>query len=162
MSGTQAAKAKTYWQTALELPEEVFAVWRKPDRTLNPAAIVATLDPDGTPHTAPFGSLRAITPRLLRLGTWRGHNTYATLCRDARVAVTMIAPPDIAVSIRGHARVVREQMSADEHYAIIEVDIKEVKNDVTGALVIESAIAVSVRDEHRDWFQAVLGEIEKL
>lgn len=160
MSSTQAAPAKTYWHTAPQLPEEVFRVWRKPNRTLNPAAIVATIDPDGTPHTAPFGSLRAITPRLLRLGMWHSHDTYINLCRDARVAVTMIAPPDIAVGVRGHARVARERMSADEHYAVIEIDIEEVKNDMTGALVIESAITVSVRDERRGWFQAVLGEIE--
>jgi flavin reductase (DIM6/NTAB) family NADH-FMN oxidoreductase RutF len=160
MSGTQEVQEKAYWHTAPELPEGVFAVWHKPNRTLNPTAIVATIDPSGTPRAAPFGSLRAVTPRILRLSTWRGHNTYANLCRDERVAVTMVAPPDIAVSIRGRARVTKERMSADEHYAIVEIDIEEVKNDMTGAIVIESAITVSVRDEHRDWFQAVLSEME--
>jgi flavin reductase (DIM6/NTAB) family NADH-FMN oxidoreductase RutF len=160
MSGTQAAQQKTYWQTAPELPPEVFAAWHKPHRTLNPTAIVATLDSDGTPHAAPFGSLRAVTPRILRLSTWRGHTTYTNLCRDERVAVTMVAPPDLAVSIRGRARVTKERMSADEHYAIVEIDVEEVKNDMTGAIVIESAITVSVRDEHRGWFQTVLSEME--
>ena len=160
MSGTQGAQEKTYWHTAPELPEEVFTMWHKPHRTLNPIAIVATIDPDGTPNTAPFGSLRAVTPRMLRLGTWRGHNTYTNLCRDGRVAVTMVAPSDIAVSIRGRARIAKERMGADERYAIVEIDIEEVKNDMTGAIVVESAITVSVRDEHRDWFQVVLGEME--
>jgi uncharacterized protein YhfF len=158
--GIQGAHERAHWHTAPELPEEVFAVWHKPDRTLNPAAIVATIDPDGTPHAAPFGSLRAVTPRMLRLGTWRGHNTYANLCRDGRVAVAMVAPPDKAVSIRGRARVARERMSADERYAVVEIDIEEVKNDMTPAILVESAITVSIRDERRDWFQSVLGEME--
>ena len=41
------------------------------------AAIVATTDADGKPHTAPFGSLRVQSPSALRFGCDRGHDTYA-------------------------------------------------------------------------------------
>ena len=41
-----------------------------------------------------------------------------------------------------------------------ERSIDEVKSDISGALVVESAITASVRDEYRDWLQAVLGEVE--
>jgi flavin reductase (DIM6/NTAB) family NADH-FMN oxidoreductase RutF len=58
------------------------------------------MDKDGTPHTAPFGSVRAVTPRLLRLISARYHDTYANLARDGRAVVALLAPPDIAVSIR--------------------------------------------------------------
>ena len=105
---------KTYWPTAPELPEEVFAVLHKPDRAINPIAIVATVDEDGSPRTAPFGSVRAITPRLLRLTSWHGHDTYANLCRDGRVMIAVLAPPDISVSIRGRARVTKECLETDE------------------------------------------------
>ncbi|KPL14867.1 MAG: hypothetical protein AMJ93_17150 [Anaerolineae bacterium SM23_84] len=158
----QESGERTRWRRAPELPPEVFAAWRKPSRGFNPISIVATLDPDGTPHTAPFGSLRAVTPRLLRLCSWRGHDTYKNLCRDERVTVAMLAPPNLAVSVRGRARVVREQMKSDEHYAVVDIDVEEVKNDMGRAFVIETALTISLRDEYRHWFEAALGELEEM
>jgi len=153
------SQVRRRWRRAPELPPEVFEVLRKPNRGINPVTIVATVDPDGTPHAAPFGSVRAVTPRLLRMISLHYHDTYANLCRDGRAMVALVAPPNIAVSIRGQARVVREQMNASEHSAIIEIDIKEVKNDmVAGA--IGSAITFFPRDEHQTWFEAVLAEVE--
>jgi hypothetical protein len=157
---SQPTPSAACWQTASELPEAVFAAWRKLSRALNPTAIMATLDADGCPHTAPFGSLRAATPRLLRFVTWRGHDTFANLCRDDRVAVALVAPPDLAVSIRGRARVVRARMASDGEYAIVEIDVEEVKNDMVRSVVIESGITVAVRERARPWFDAVLGELE--
>jgi len=153
---------KRHWHTASELPQEVFEAWRKPNRAINPIAVVATVDPDGTPRTAPFGSLRAVTPRLLRLISWRGHDTYTNLCRDGRVTVTLITPPDMAVSVRGRARVVRKQMNADEHYAVVDIDVEEVKNDMVRTVVIESAITVSIPDEYKGWFEASLSEVDEM
>ena len=105
---------RPFWHTASELPEDVFAAWRKPERAISPVAIVATTDPDGTPRTAPFGSLRALTPRLLQLCSHHSHDTYVNLCRDERVSVALVSP-DVAASVRGRARVVRERMEHDEN-----------------------------------------------
>ena len=160
MSQEQAPPEKTYWPTASELPAEVFAALHKPDRAINPIAIVATVDEDGAPRTAPFGSLRAITPRLLRLTSWHGHDTYVNLCRDGRVMVAVLAPPDISVSIRGQARIAKECLDADEHHAAMDIDIEEVKNDMVRRLVIESGVTVSVKEGFAGWFDSLLGEIE--
>jgi flavin reductase (DIM6/NTAB) family NADH-FMN oxidoreductase RutF len=162
MSDSQAAERRGPWRTSSELPQEVFAVLRKPERAINPVAIVATVDEDGSPHTAPFGSVRAATPRLLRLTSWRGHGTYANLIRDGRVSVSVVAPPDVAVSVRGRARVAREQMVADEQYAMVEIDVEEVKNDMVRSVLIETALTVSPREQHVAWFEAVLGELEAM
>jgi hypothetical protein len=67
------------WRSAFELPPDVFAALHKPDRAINPVTIVATVDSDGRPRTAPFGSLRAITPQLLRLACGNYHDTYPTV-----------------------------------------------------------------------------------
>ena len=154
------AQGREYWETAPQLPPEVYSVLCKPNQALDPAAIVATIDPDGAPHVAPFGSVRASTPRLLRLISWHGHDTYANLCRDDRVMISFLAPPNIAVSVRGRARVVRERMNADENYAVVEIDVEEVKNDMVRSVVIESGIMLSAVDPWRDWFRAVLSEAE--
>ncbi len=71
------------------------------NRRIGSAVVVATVDPDGTPHTAPFGSLCYISPRTLRFGCDRKHDTYANIRRNGQVVVSLLAPPDIAVSIKG-------------------------------------------------------------
>ena len=66
------------------------------------------------------------------------------------------------MSVRGRARVVRERMNADEHYAVIKIDIEEVRNDMVRSVVIEGAVTISARDEYLPWFQAVLVEMEEM
>lgn len=152
-----------YSKRKSELPEEVFKVLSKPNRAISPPAIVATVDLDGTPHTAPFGSLRAITPKLLRFSSWRGHDTYKNLCRDGRVMVVFLAPPNIAASIRGSAKVVREQMNSDKNYAIVEIEVQQVKYDMVRTVTIDDTIRISPRgEEATKWFQAVVGEVEEM
>ena len=143
-----------------ELPATVFNAWKKPQRALNPVAVIATVDPDRTPHTAPFGSLRAVTPRLLRFITWHGHDTYTNICRDGRVMVFLLSPPDSAVRVGGKATVVKEHMDADNSYAVVEVSIDSVKNDMVPRIVLETALTISVPDQYAAWFEKVLGEIE--
>jgi len=157
----EESQVRRRWRRAPELPPEVFEVLRKPNRAINPVTIVATVDADGTPHAAPFGSVRAVTPRLLRMISLHYHDTYANLCRDGRVMVALVAPPNIAVSIRGRARVVRERMNTDERSAILEIDVEEVKNDMVAG-VIGSAITFFPRGENQDWFEAALSEVEEM
>ena len=158
----QGTRARERWRRAPELPPHVFAVLHKPDRAINPVTIVATVDPDGAPRTAPFGSLRAVTPKLLRLACNHYHDTYANLCRDGRVSVALLAPPDIAVSIRGRTRVVKERMDIGEHSVILEIDVEEVKNDMMRRGVIESAIGFTPPDDLKDYYVGAIAEIEDL
>jgi hypothetical protein len=146
------------WQTETELPPEVFEAWHKPDGAISPVAIVATADPDGAPRTAPFGSLRAITPRLLRLFSWREHDTYANLCRDGRVSVALVSA-DVAVSVSGRARVVREHAQHDQQFAILDIDVDEVKNDMAYRVVVESGIETVPKERHKPWYSAAMAEL---
>jgi hypothetical protein len=92
----------------------------------------------------------------------RYHDTFTNLCRDGRVMVALVSPPDIAVSIRGRAKVVREQMDIGEHYAALEIDIEEVKNDMVGSGDVGSGITFFPHTETQDWFDAALGELEDM
>lgn len=161
-SMTQSTPSQEFWQTLPELPQDVFLVWQKLNRAFNPTAIVATREPDGTPHTAPFGSLRAISPRILRFATWRGHETYTNICRDDRVGVFLLSPPGMAVSVKGRARIAREIMEADPNYAVIEIDIDMVKNDMVRRIVLQSAITIHIPDQYMGWFEALLGELDTM
>jgi hypothetical protein len=155
-------QAREHWRRAPELPPYVFEVLHKPNRAINPIAIVATVDPDGMPRTAPFGSLRAVTPQLLRLACNRHHDTYVNLCGDGWVSVALLAPPDIAVSIRGRARLVQDRMAIGEHLAVLEIDVQEVKNDMMRRGVIESAVGFEPPGDLKDYYVGAIAEIEDL
>ncbi len=141
------------WRRSPELLEDAFRAWRKADGELNPSSVVATVDEDGCPHIAPFGSMRAVTPRLMRFIVHRYHDTLSNLKRDARVMVAMISDPDIAVSIKGNARVVEEPFILDENYALVEIDINEVKNDMPIKIGIETGIAISPSGPFVEWWK---------
>ena len=164
MGGSQVQETREgeRWRRALELPPDVFAVLHKPNRAINPVTVVATVDPDGTPRTAPFGSLRAVTPKLLRLACNHYHDTYANLCRDRRVSVALLAPPNIAVSILGRARVVKEQMDVAEHLVVVEIDVEEVKNDMMRRGIIESAVGFTPPEDLKDYYVGAIAEIEDM
>jgi Pyridoxamine 5'-phosphate oxidase len=161
MTSDQAPQARqSFWQTATELTPEVFEAWHKPNLAISPVAVVATTDPDGAPRAVPFGSLRAITPRLLRLCSFRDHDTYSNFCRDGRVTVVMISPPDVSVSVRGRARIVREKMKHDEDFAVLDIDIEQVKNDMAYRIVIESGVSISAKERFKPWYDAAMAELE--
>ena len=159
---SQEAGKNEHWRRAPELPPYVFAALHKPERAINPIVVVATVDADGMPRTAPFGSLRAINPRLLRLACAQYHDTYANLCRDGRVSVALLAPPNIAVSIRGRARVVKERMDTGKQLAVLEIDVEEIKNDMMRRGAIESAVGFAPPEELRDFYVGAIAEIEDM
>lgn len=150
------------WRSASELPADVFAALHKPNRAINPVTIVATVDSDGRPRTAPFGSLRAITPQLLRLACGNYHDTYVNLRRDGQVSVAVLAPPDIAVSIRGRARIIKGQMDIAKHLVAVEIDIEEVKNDMMRRGIIESAVGFAPPEDLKDFYVGAIAEIEDM
>jgi hypothetical protein len=158
----QQTPDREQWRRASELPPDVFAALHKPNRAINPVTIVATVDSDGRPRTAPFGSLRAITPQLLRLACGNYHDTYANLCRDGQVSVAVLAPPNIAVSIRGRARVVKAQMDIAEHLVAVEIDIEEVKNDMMRRGIIESAVGFTPPEDLKGFYVGAIAEIEDM
>jgi len=152
LSKVDQSTQKERWRRAPELLEDAFSAWRKADGALNPSSVVATIDEDGAPRLAPFGSMRAVTPKLLRFIAHRYHDTLANLKRDPRIMVAMICPPDIAVSVRGRARVVEEPFSLDQNYALVEIDIDEVKNDMPVRIGIDTGISISPSGPFVAWW----------
>jgi len=149
------------WRRAPELPETAFRAWHKTKGELNPSSVVATVDEDGFPHIAPFGSMRAVSPKLLRFIAHRYHDSLHNLKRDPRVMVALISKPDIAVSIKGIARVVEEPFNIDQNYALIEIDIDEVKNDMPVRIGIDSGITISPSGPFVTWWDEIWRKMKK-
>lgn len=149
------------WRRSPELREDAFQIWQKHGGVMNPSSVIATIDEDGSPRTAPFGSLHALTPKLLRVVINKYHDTLANIARDGRVMVSLMCPTDIAVSVKGHARVVEETWSFDERYAIVEIDIEEVKNDLPARINVETGITISATGPFQEWWRACWNELSK-
>lgn len=141
-----------------ELPEDVVEVLTRPPG--DAVAIVATVDDDGAPRTATFGAMRPVGPRELRFACNRAHATYDNITRDGRVMVATFAPPDVAVGIRGRARVVKERMDSLPEDAVVHLEVESVKNDHLPYTPIASGITYSMSAEIADRLDAVNEELE--
>lgn len=49
-------------------------------------------------------------------------------------------------------------MKCDLEYAILEIDVEEVKNDLGERITIDSGITVRAREQDEHWFNAILAE----
>lgn len=140
------------------LSSEVMAALRQPPGAAT--AILATVDADGSPRTAAFGSVRPISPTQLRFGCDRTHDTFANLVRDGRVMVAFLAPPAVAVGIRGRAWVVREQIEVWPTDAVIEIEVEAVKDDLLPGAPIVGGITYDLSNELAVRVQAYIDEVE--
>jgi len=123
--------------------------------------VVATVDEDGSPRTAPFGWVYVKDGRTLRFSTSRGHDTYKNIVRDGRVMVCLMEEGNIAVSIKGNARVCKEKLNVREYCAMVEVDITGVKNDVTSVARVISGIKCEINERYVEITKGVYAELMK-
>lgn len=142
------------WRRSPILLDDVYDAWRKEGGFLNPSSVVATTDEDGAPRTAPFGSLHAVSPSRLRVVIYRHHDTLKNIHRDGRVMVALVSPPNIAVSVKGVGFVIEDPWSVDERYAIVEIAVSEVKNDLPMQIGIQSGISISATGPFQEWWKS--------
>jgi uncharacterized pyridoxamine 5'-phosphate oxidase family protein len=123
--------------------------------------VVATVDEDGSPRTAPFGWVYAKDGRTLRFSTSRSHDTYKNIVRDGRVMVCLMEEGNTAISIKGNARICKEQLSVREHCAIVNVDIIGIKSDVTSVGSVISGIKCKINERYVEMTKSVYTEMMK-
>lgn len=122
--------------------------------------VVATVDKDGSPRTAPFGWVYAKDSKTIRFSTSRGHDTYKNIVRDGRVMVCLMEEGNTAISIKGNARVYKEQLeSVSSHIAIVEIDITDVKSDVTRVASVISGIKCEINERYVEMTKFVYTEM---
>jgi hypothetical protein len=123
--------------------------------------IVATVDEDGSPRTAPFGWVYAPDSQHLRFATSRGHDTYKNIVRNGRVMVCLLEEENIALSIKGNAKVCKDPLDSWQHMAMVEIDITAIKSDVTRVGNVISGINTKVNDRFLDMMNDVYAEMKK-
>jgi hypothetical protein len=78
------------------------------------------------------------------------------------VSVAVLAPPNIAVSIRGRARIVKGQMDIAKQLVAVEIDIEEVKNDMMRRGIIKSALGFAPPEDLKGFYVGAIAEIEDM
>ena len=68
--------------------------------------------------------------------------------------VCMVSAPDSAISVRGTAIVAEEPWSVDERYALVEIAIHEVKNDMPMQIGIERGITIMASGPFQQWWRS--------
>ena len=149
-----------FWVTRADLPDNVFKLYHNNEQ-FPPPVIVATVGRTGSPNTAPFGSIYAVTPSLLRFACDRRHDTYVNIALNNRVMINILAPPDIAVSVSGRARVVKEEMRVMSTDAILEVEVAQVKNDYLRGTKITTPVTYTVPDNQNDFLRLYQSEVRE-
>jgi len=130
-----------------ELPQDAYELLR----TQAVDVVIATVDEDGFPRTAPYGLIRALDRKTLRVGIGPGKRTYANIVRNGKVMVCVLAEGNIALGIRGRARVIKERMESwNIHVAMIEITILEVKSDALTWVHIIQGIQVQLSDDIKE------------
>jgi hypothetical protein len=74
--------------------------------------------------------------------------------------IAFISPPDIAVSIRVRAKVVKEQMDLLSTDAVIEMEVGEVKNDMLRGMAFESGVSYRLPESAMKLLDAYVSELE--
>ena len=130
------------------------------NRRIGSAVVVATVDANGAPHTVPLGSICFVS-KIMRFGCDRKHDTYENIKRNGQVVVSLVAPPDIAVSIKDKARVAKEGMELVNTDAVIEVGVEEVKDDLIPGSFLVSGILYSAEKHVKDFITKYIDEVRR-
>ncbi len=113
----------------------------------NSTAILATMDKENHPHTAPYNGIIACDPKHLRVAICKDNQTYSNIMESGNVAVALLEEGDIAVCIKGIAQVVRSYMDFDYNMAIIDIEINEVRKNNSSQFFVTQGIRTKYRSE---------------
>lgn len=109
--------------------------------------VVATVDNDGLPHTAPYNQLIAVDAGHLRLAINRQDETFRALRDYGLTMLAVLEEGDIAAGIKGRARILRDKMDTNCNLAVVEIEVEEVKRDNSPTHYVLSGVRTRHRDE---------------
>lgn len=123
------------------LPPEVVDLFNKELTTV----IVSTVTEDGVPHAMPVHLLAAPNDKTIRMSLVKGHQTVANIKNNGQAFITVLEATDLAMGIRGTAKVVREPMNNNPAMCMVEFKVEQIKSDTTPTVIVTQG----VRTQHR-------------
>lgn len=126
-----------------ELNPTLIEVFKKRVNTV----IIASIDEDYRPHTAPFNHITVLDSRHLRVAISKYHQTLRNIVENVYVALAVLDEGDIAVCIKGTAQVVKEVMDTDRNLVMIEIEITEIRKDNSPDFFVTQGIRIHHKNE---------------
>ncbi|MGE5558054.1 MAG: pyridoxamine 5'-phosphate oxidase family protein [Bacillota bacterium] len=102
--------------------------------------ILATVNQDATPHTSPMNLMVAPDPKHIYLAIARNSQTLANIRLHEPAALALLDEGNIAVCIKGLAKVIKENMDANYNLAVIALGVAEVKNDASPQFLVVQGV----------------------
>lgn len=125
--------------------------------------VVGTVDEDGNPNTAPVSLIVARDENTLLVTLKRGQTTTKNLERNGRIIIEVVADEDVVLGIRGEAELVKEKMERNEAMSLWKVNIEEIKQDTSPAVIVSRGARSKPRSEAGEEFEeAMIGEMREL
>ena len=141
-----------------ELSREAFNLLNSEITTV----VIATVDEDGYPRTAPFHWIVAKDKRTLKVAVNPRHVTYENIKRDGRVMVCVLDQGNIAIGIKGRAQIIKEDMkSVPWLITMVEIKIDEVKSDALAWVPIKQGVRFETTQQVKDLDSKAFGELKE-
>ncbi|HBF38197.1 MAG TPA: hypothetical protein DDW50_12855 [Firmicutes bacterium] len=109
--------------------------------------IIASIDADCRPHTAPFHFISVHDSKHLRVAISKFHQTWQNINENWDVTIAILDEGDIAVSLKGRVRLVKETMDSDQSLAIIEVEVDEIRKNNSCNFYVTQGIRIRHKNE---------------
>ena len=141
-----------------ELPQEAFDLLNMEITTV----VIATVDEDGYPRAAPFHWVVAKDKKTLRVAVNPRHVTYENIKRDGKIMVCVLDQGNIAIGIKGRARVIKDDMeNIPWLITIVEIEIDEVKSDALAWVPIKHGVRFETTEQVTDLDRRAFDELKE-
>ena len=140
------------------LPKEVVELFNKELTTV----ILSTVTEEGVPHAMPVHLMVAPDDKTIRLALMKAHKTTENTKLNSKAFITVLEGTDIAIGLKGSAKVTREPMEGNAAMCMVEFNVEEIKSDSTPTVIVRNG----VRSEHRtektkNFFRVMFDELYK-
>jgi len=138
------------------LPPEVKDLFNRETTSV----VLSTLTPEGYPHAMPVHLLCAPDEKTILMALVKNHQSTLNIKDNGKAMITALDGEDIAVGIKGAAKVVKEPMDANKAMVAIEFQVQEVKSDTTPTVIVTQGVRFKHRSEKTsDFFRTCFDEL---
>jgi hypothetical protein len=132
-----------------------------PDWPAGTVGMLATAG--GAPHVIPVSTIVRAGDDALLLGLSGRRASLARLRRDPRVALAILAAGDLAVTVHGVARVLREAMACNDRVVALRLDAVRVQDHMQPRFSVDAGVAWHwTNDEAREMDAAIRAELAEM
>ncbi|GIM27759.1 hypothetical protein CPJCM30710_04250 [Clostridium polyendosporum] len=140
------------------MPQQIVELFNKELITV----LVSTVTEEGFPHAMPVHLMAAPDDKTIRMALMKKHQTTVNIKNNGKALISVLEGSDIAIGIKGTARVVREPMEGNDVMCMVEFKVEEIKSDTTPTVIVTDGIRSKHRTEKTEiFFRSMFDELYK-